>query len=266
MRYGSYRPAPSVWDGMPVPDKDAFFSLTRPPGWKYELWDGQLRIEPDWRYEVARWVGPVPEAMSPRADVRLGPPDSASVESLADLADRAFARSPDFFAAPEASRWNHLHGSIKDALDLEPDWVRRLGRVARSADRYVVGLVLTREVEGGVTLDTVAVHPDWQRRGVGSSLLAGVRQALPDGVDLRSAWLVANRESARWHLSNGFHILPTSVSQRSRLAAEMWAERATLRTRIEAEQAIREQEDAEREGRVPNPLTFARPIHRRRPA
>ena len=265
MAHGTYRPAPGVWDGMPV-SADGFFDLPRPPGWKYERWDGRLRLEPDWRYEVARWTGPLPDATPPRADVRLGPSDAASVESLADLADQAFAHGPDFFGAPDMGRWKHLYDAVADALDLEPDWVRRAGRAAWSTDGDPVGLILTREVDGGVTLDTTAVRPDWQWRGVGSSLLAGVVEALPDATDLRSAWLIANRESAGWHARNGFQTVPTSVSRRSRLTAEMWGRRAPLRARIEAEPAIREQENAERDGRAPDPFTFARPIHRRPPA
>ena len=265
MAHGVYRPAPDVWDGMPV-SREAFFDLPRPPGWKYERGDGRLCLEPDWRYEVARWTGPLPEATSPRADIQLNPTDAASAEGMVDLADQSFAQSPDFFAVPDARRWEHLSKSVADALDLEPAWVRRVGRTAWSTDGDLVGMILTREVEGGVTLDTVAVHPDWQRRGVGSSLLAAVVEALPDATDLRSAWLIANRESARWHARNGFKTVPTSVSRRSRLTAETWRRRAPLRSRIEAEPAIREQEDAERDGRAPDPFTFARPIHRPPPA
>ena len=265
MAYGTYRPAPGVWDGMPV-SREAFFDLPRPPGWKYESIDGQLRLEPDWRYEIARWTGPLLAPTFPHADVRLGPADAASAESLADLADQAFAHGPDFFGAPDMGRWKHLYDAVTDALDLEPDWVRRAGRTAWSTDGYLVGMILTREVEGGVALDTVAVRPDWQRCGVGSSLLAGVVKALPEAVELRSAWLIANRESGEWHTRNGFQTIATSVSRRSRLTAEMWGNGATLRARMEAEPEIREQEDAERNGHRPDPFTFARPIHRRPPA
>ena len=139
--------------------------------------------------------------------------------------------------------------------------MRRAHHVALDADGEAVGLLLLREVRGGVALDTVGVVPRVRRRGVSAALLAAALAALPE-VEVRSSWLIANRESAAWHARCGFETVPTSVSQRSRLAAEWWRDRATLGERMAAEDDLREREAAEREGRAPDPFSFARPIHR----
>ena len=128
-----YRPAPDVWDGTPV-SPAAFDALSRPPGWKYELWDGRLRLEPDWRYEVARYVGPVPEAEAP-AGAAVRPVDSGDANALVDAADAAFANGPDYFGFPLGVRRRQLREAVEDALGLEPAWIRRAHRTAQTAGR-----------------------------------------------------------------------------------------------------------------------------------
>ena len=263
----SYRPAPDVWDGMPV-SRDDFSTLSRPPGWKYETGDGRLRLEPDWQYHVARWTGAPGPAAPPRSGVSVGRATAADVDGLTDAADAAFTDGPDFFRWPAAKRRASLRQSIEDALTLEPAWVAAAHRVARDCDGAAVGLLLVREVAGGVTLETVGVRPGWRRGGLAAEMFRSAVMALPEGTEVRSAWLVANRESEAWHRGVGFEVVPTSVSERSRTRAEMWARRVPVLSdegqAVEAE--IRRLEEAEREGRAPDPSVFARPVHRRPPA
>ncbi len=226
------------------------------------MWDGRLRLEPDWRHEIARWTGVVPDAAAP-SGVAIEPVEGTERASLANAAAAAFAGSPDFFAVSDERCRQRLAEGIAEALDLEPEWVRRAQRLAR-AEEGVVGLLLLREVEGGVTLETVGVRPGWRRRGLGAAMLQAVLGALPDGVDVRSCWLIANRESGAWHRSVGFDVLPTSVSLHAHRIAERWTSGPpTLGDLTRLRDEVRAREGHERDGRAPDPFAFARPIHRR---
>lgn len=260
MRDGSYRPAPDVWDGMPV-SGDSFQSLSRPPGWKYECWDGRLRIEPDWRYQVARWTQTLRRPAGRLTNVSIHPPAARDLDDLANVADISFENGPDFFRWPLDKRRASLRQSVEDALTLEPDWVLSAHQVAWDRSGVAVGLLLVREVEGGVTLETVGVRPGRRRAGLAAEMFRSAARALPVGTEVRSAWLVANRESAAWHQRVGFETIPTSVSARSALRAAQWTDRTGIasETRQAAEAEIRQLEEDERAGRAPDP--FTRPIH-----
>lgn len=71
-------------------------------------------------------------------------------------------------------------------------------------DDRVVGL-LDVEVEGDLaTIDTVAVHPDHQGHGTASSLLAQVRERLPDTVTTLDAWTREDDCAIAWYRARGF--------------------------------------------------------------
>lgn len=262
-----YQPAPDVWYGMPV-SADAFFALPRPPGWKYEGWDDVLHLEPDWQYEAARYVGPTPDGETPRG-ITIEEATGTDLDAFLDLADDAFRDSPDFFRCPDEIRRRQLRTAVEDAAVGEPDWIRRAQRVARARTGQLVALLLLREVDGGVALDTVGTHPAWRRHGLATTLLRDAMHALPVGVEVHSAWLVANRERGVWHRGSGFERLPTSVSEASRLLAARWACHAGHATRAEVDDVAAHVErlrETEADGRAPDPFTYTRPVHRRRPA
>ena len=259
-----YRPHPDVWDEMPV-TAETFETLPRPPGWKYERWGGRLRLEPDWRYEAARYVGPLAERPTPPG-IDIGEVREGEVDAATDAADEAFADGPDFFRFPVDTRWNDLRRGIEDAVSLEPRWVRRAQRIARGRGGAVVGLLLVREVVGGVVLETVAVRPAWRRRGLAAAMLRQALAILPDGTEVRSGWLVANRESGVWHRSVGFETIPTSVSAGSQLSVIRWdvgAGRATIEDPRRATADVDRLREDEEAGTAPDPLALVTPVHRR---
>ena len=263
-RGGAYRPHPDVWDEMPV-TAETFETLPRPAGWKYERWGGRLQLEPDWRSEVARYVGPNVERATPPGVLIQGI-EEADIEAAADAADEAFADGPDFFRFPMDTRRNDLRRGVEDAVTLEPPWVREAQRVAHGRGGEVVGLLLVREVEGGVVLETVGVRPAWRRRGLAAAMLGEVLATLPVGTEVRSGWLIANRESGGWHRRVGFETIPTSVSAGSRLSVVRWdvgAGRATVEDLRRADAEVERLRDAEMTGRLPDPFALVSPIHRR---
>lgn len=253
-----YGPAQGVRDGMTV-GLAAFESLARPPGWKYELLGGRLALEPDWRHTVARLVGPRSEPCA-LPGIVLSKPTLVDAEDALRVADEAFRASPDFFGFPPETQRAALAEGINDALRLEPVFTALAHRIARTDVGEAVGLLLVREVMGGVALNTVAVRPAWRRRGLAAAMLAEALRALPAGVDVRSQWLVANRESAAWHARVGFEPIETSISMQSAATARRWAEGGGWQTDPEV-QRLR---DAEQAGEAPDPFSFADPIHTRR--
>lgn len=77
--------------------------------------------------------------------------------------------------------------------------------VAAEEPGAVVG-ILDVGVEGALaTVDTVAVHPDHQRRGIGRSLLAEARtRAGALGVRTLDAWTRDDPDTLRWYRAMGF--------------------------------------------------------------
>ena len=249
---------------MPV-TAGSFETLPRPAGWKYERWGGRLRLEPDWRSEAARYVGPLVGCVTPPG-VQIGQVDEQDVDAATDAADEAFADGPDFFRFPTDTRQGDLRRGIEDAVRLEPPWVRRAQRIARGPGGEVIGLLLVREVEGGVVLETVGVRPAWRRRGLAAAMLGEVLAALPVGTEVRSGWLIANRESEAWHRRVGFETIPTSVSAGSRLSVVRWdvgAGRATVEDLRRTTAEVERLRDAEMAGHLPDPFALVTPIHRR---
>lgn len=77
--------------------------------------------------------------------------------------------------------------------------------VAVTDDEDVVGLI-DIEIDGpAATIDTVAVHPDHARRGIGTALLAA---ALPDavaaGATTVDAWTREDPAANAWYTASGF--------------------------------------------------------------
>jgi ribosomal protein S18 acetylase RimI-like enzyme len=68
----------------------------------------------------------------------------------------------------------------------------------------VVG-VLDASLEGALaTIDTIAVHPDRARAGVGSDLLDALLDRLPNDVTTLDAWTREDEAANRWYVGHGF--------------------------------------------------------------
>ena len=68
----------------------------------------------------------------------------------------------------------------------------------------VVGL-LDVEIEGDLaTIDTVAIHPDHQGRGIGTHLLEMARTQLPASVTTLDAWTRDDPATLAWYHRRGF--------------------------------------------------------------
>ena len=91
-------------------------------------------------------------------------------------------------------------------------------------DAGVVVGIMDVTVDGELaTIDTVAVHPDHQREGIGSRLLARARpRAAGLGATVLDAWTRDLEETLRWYRSRGFaessHYLHVYADARADLA------------------------------------------------
>lgn len=87
-------------------------------------------------------------------------------------------------------------------------WARRppspaLQLVAVDGDD-VVG-ILDIEIDGDLaTIDTVAVHPDHQGRGIASLLLDQAWRELPAAVSVMDAWTREDESALAWYRAQGF--------------------------------------------------------------
>ncbi|SEL50558.1 GNAT family N-acetyltransferase [Streptacidiphilus jiangxiensis] len=77
--------------------------------------------------------------------------------------------------------------------------------VVVDGDDHVVGIMDTG-IEGGLaTIDTVAIHPDHQRRGLGTRLLQETRARVrAAGADVLDAWTRDHEPTLAWYRSVGF--------------------------------------------------------------
>lgn len=68
----------------------------------------------------------------------------------------------------------------------------------------LVGVIDVSAQPGEATIETIAVHPDWMRRGVGSALLDEVRTRLPATVRTLDAWTRDDEQANGWYQRQGF--------------------------------------------------------------
>lgn len=77
--------------------------------------------------------------------------------------------------------------------------------VAVDGNGHVVGIMDTIIEDGVGTIDTVAIHPDHQRRGLGRQLLQATRErALATKVIRLDAWTRDDAETLAWYRAMGF--------------------------------------------------------------
>ena len=68
----------------------------------------------------------------------------------------------------------------------------------------VVGLIDVTIADQLATIESVAVHPDAARNGIGSLLLDEAQRRLPDNVTSLDAWTRDDEAANNWYVSNGF--------------------------------------------------------------
>jgi GNAT superfamily N-acetyltransferase len=71
-------------------------------------------------------------------------------------------------------------------------------------DENLVGLLDVEIDQELATIDTVAVHPDYQNQGIGTALLRAAVVHLPRTVQVLDAWTREDPATLSWYRSRGF--------------------------------------------------------------
>lgn len=94
------------------------------------------------------------------------------------------------------------YDDVKTAKTVLPD--PHLCFVAEEEEGRVLGLIDV-EVDGHcATIDSIAVRPEAQRRGIAGALLGHAIERLPEGVLTLDAWTRENAEANQWYRHSGF--------------------------------------------------------------
>lgn len=68
----------------------------------------------------------------------------------------------------------------------------------------VVGIIDVSLQGELATIDTICVHPDHRREGVGTALLGAALRQLPDSITTLDAWTREDPDTLAWYRSRGF--------------------------------------------------------------
>jgi len=77
-------------------------------------------------------------------------------------------------------------------------------RLVAELDGKVVGLLDVEFDGSAATIDSIAVHPDHQRGGIASRLLAAALDKMPDHVTTLDAWTREDHAALGWYQQQGF--------------------------------------------------------------
>ncbi len=91
-----------------------------------------------------------------------------------------------------------------DVLTKKPTYGGPAVEIVAASAGAVVGIIDVAVADELATIETVAVHPDVARIGIGSLLLGEVLRRLPSSVRDLDAWTRDDEPANKWYLSNGF--------------------------------------------------------------
>lgn len=137
-----------------------------------------------------------------------------------------------------------------DVLTRKPKYEGDSVEVVAVAGEAVVGVLDVAVRDRLATIETIAVHPDSARRGIGTQLLAEALRRLPAEVQTIDAWTRENEAANSWYVANGFsetykylHVYAGSDAEISSAIAEprsaLTPVAAFFHAKIEIEAALR---------------------------
>lgn len=249
--------------------------MPRRLGWKYEYWDGQAHIRPNYMVAVC--------SLDLRGRQPLAAPGAVPVTedmgpALVQLFYDAFLDTTEYCDWPAEQVWEsgrkcvegYFAGSRSQPLPVSCAW--------QQGGRLLAAALFTRPARGPL-LDVLFVHPSAQGQGLATVLVGQAAAALSQSGEtvLHSTYHVANEARQRWHHRFGFRDEPDLQITESRLHLAEYeiyrrdlaggltpGERALLQAEVDrlAEEVERLRELARREGpqAVTPLLDFLRPL------
>lgn len=92
-----------------------------------------------------------------------------------------------------------------DVVTVRPAYDRPAIRHVALASETVIGLLDAQLYDRRATIEVLAVHPDYARRGIGTALLRSVEDELVDHpIDTLDAWTREDAAANRWYVKSGF--------------------------------------------------------------
>src|SRR4051794_31407284 len=93
-----------------------------------------------------------------------------------------------------------------DIITKKPVVEHGIQLVAATDDDEIVGVLDASYADGLTTIDTIAVHPDHQSRGIGTALFQATKQqAREQGATTLDAWTRDDEATLRWYRAMGFN-------------------------------------------------------------
>jgi GNAT superfamily N-acetyltransferase len=225
---------------------ESYDRLPRHPSYKFEYWDGQLRISPRWRSHRFFLELKAPEECEKGDEGRIAtirPLAAADWEKLPEVLAAAFRDSPPLGMLGYKRRVWAARDWLRSTRDgsegplVEPACMVAIDPTDDSVlfGALVVTLITGRDrswyaelraavgpppdlAEGReqAQISWIFVRNGASRRGVGSALLSATVRVLwtLGHRELASATHFGNESSLTWHWRNGFRLLPHSDSVR----------------------------------------------------
>lgn len=188
-------------------------------GWKHEYWDGCAHVTPRESHVHVRMKVEPRKVSNIPPRVALRPVEAAAAEELIECFVETFGDGVEFCDWSAEHFTSHARRNITDYFAGRRGAPLKVSRLVISheaesaaaqsslagANKIIAAALFTEKPDAPV-LDLLMVRPGFRRRGLARALVTAVMNDLyaQEFESLRSAYVVANEESAAWHRAFDF--------------------------------------------------------------
>jgi GNAT superfamily N-acetyltransferase len=191
---------------------EEYLAFPRKLGWKYEYFGDALHVSPVWTAIATFWLSLDNHqalydkaATSRRINLSIRPVKPPDFDLLLPLFCECFSDSIDYCDCDSSDLLRYAHKSLDHFFQPTPTEYFYACRAAVEGER-IVGCCMIDRGKHGPVLQPIFVDPEYQRRGIGTSLHLDAIQALVEqsAHQLHSRCNLGNQASVAWHLKCGF--------------------------------------------------------------
>jgi RimJ/RimL family protein N-acetyltransferase len=190
---------------------DEYHLLPFEPGWKCEYWGGKAHYSPRY-HAVVTTVAVAP--LDVNTDCLLRQPAESDIEALMPVYVAAFRETIEYFGhsqerIAEAARRDLMnyfageHGRPTSATCLA---IAPTAHGPNPDEETIAGAAMVTSTENGPLLYLLFVAPQWQRRGLATTMVSAAINELYELGEktLTSRYHIGNEQSMAWHQRFGF--------------------------------------------------------------